>query len=221
MVMIRLIIFDLDGTLVDSSVDLTNALNYAIAPYDMGQLSVEETKRLVGEGITRLIEKLLGDERRGIRQAVMDRFMEHYSAHLVDFTRPYEAVPEVLGMLHRYRKAVISNKRESLSKRLLLHLGLLQFFDAVLGSDSVGEKKPSPKPVLRVMEMLSCNPDGAVIVGDSNYDLEAGRAAGIGTIAVSYGYRDVSLLQQADIIIPRFQDLPSALAHFGERGNDA
>jgi phosphoglycolate phosphatase len=219
--MIRLIIFDLDGTLVDSSVDLTNALNFATAPYGMGQLSVQETKSLVGEGITRLVERLLGTERSSIRQEVMDRFMEYYSAHLADFTRPYDGVPEVLALLHRYDRAVISNKREALSKRLLLDLGLLHFFDAVLGSDSVGEKKPSPKPVLRVMEMLSRNADQTVIVGDSNYDIEAGRAAGVGTIAVSYGYREVSLLQQADVIIGRFQDLPSALALFGDRGNDA
>jgi len=220
MVMIRLIIFDLDGTLVDSSVDLTNALNYATAPYEIAQKTVQETKSLVGEGITRLIEKLLGPEKSNIRQEVMDRFMEYYSAHLVDFTRAYDGVPEVLSMLHRYHKAVISNKRESLSRRVLLDLGLLHHFDAVLGSDSVGEKKPSPKPLLKVMEMFSCNPGQTVIVGDSNFDVEAGKAAGIGTIAVSYGYREASLLRQADVIIARVQELPSALERFGERGND-
>jgi phosphoglycolate phosphatase len=219
--MIKLIIFDLDGTLVDSSVDLTNALNYAIAPYDIERLTVQNTISLVGEGITRLIEKLLGPAKIDIRQHVMDRFMDYYSAHLVDFTRPYAGVPETLSALHIYNKAVISNKRESLSKKVLQELGLSQHFDAVLGSDSVGEKKPSPKPLLRVMEMLSCCARETVIVGDSMYDIAAGKAAGIRTIAVSYGYRDAVLLQEADRIIAHIAELPQALEQVGGHGNNA
>lgn len=209
--MIKLIIFDLDGTLVDSSIDLTNALNYAIEPYDIDRLTVQKTISLVGEGITRLIEKLLGPERNHIRQEVLDRFMDYYSAHLVDFTRPYVGVPETLELLQLYRKAVISNKRESLSKKVLQELGLLRHFDAVLGSDSVGEKKPSPRPLLKVMEMFSCSAGETVIVGDSNFDIEAGKAAGIRTIAVSYGFREAGLLQQADRIIAHIQELPPVL----------
>jgi len=213
--MIKLIIFDLDGTLVDSSVDLTNALNYAIEPYDIERLTVQRTISLVGEGITRLIEKLLGPEREHIRQEVLDRFMDYYSAHLVDFTKPYAGVPETLALLQLYRKAVISNKRESLSKKVLEELGLLKHFDAVLGSDSVGEKKPSPRPLLKVMEMFSCSAAETVIVGDSNFDIEAGKAAGIRTIAVSYGFRPMSLLQQADRIIAHIQELPPVLETVG------
>jgi len=209
--MIRIIIFDLDGTLVDSSIDLTNALNYAVAPYGFEKLTVKKTMSLVGEGITRLIEKMLGPEHISIRPDVMNRFMEFYSAHLVDFTKPYPGVPETLELLKGYKKAVISNKREALSKSILEDLGLLRHFDAVLGSDSTDEKKPSPRPLLKVMEMLSGSPEETVIVGDSNYDIEAGRAAGIKTIAVSYGFRDVSLLQDADIVMHRFQDLQDVL----------
>jgi len=218
--MIKLIIFDLDGTLVDSSVDLTYALNYAIEPYDIDRLTVQKTISLVGEGITRLIEKLLSPDKIDIRQHVMDRFMEYYSAHLVDYSKSYAGVPETLAALYIYNKAVISNKREALSKKVLLELGLSQYFDVVLGSDSVGEKKPSPKPLLKVMEMFSCSPGETVIVGDTNYDIEAGKAAGAGTIAVSYGYRDASLLYQADRIIARFQELPLVLKQFGGHGNN-
>jgi phosphoglycolate phosphatase len=210
-VKIRLLIFDLDGTLVDSSVDLTNALNHAIEPYGIEQLTVQKTISLVGEGITRLIEKLLGPEHADIRPDVQDRFMEYYSAHLVEFTKPYPGVPETLASLHQYRKAVISNKREFLSKKVLQDLGLLRHFDAVLGSDSVEAKKPSPRPLITVMEMLGCGPGETVIVGDSNYDIEAGKAAGVGTVAVSYGYRDKSLLQDADFIIEKFRDIDRVL----------
>jgi phosphoglycolate phosphatase len=218
--MMRLIICDLDGTLVDSSIDLTTALNYAVEPYDIEKMTVQRTKSLVGEGITRLIEKLLGEEMIAIRQAVMDRFMEYYAAHLVDFTKPYAGVPETLAVLHRYKKAVISNKREALTRRVLLELGLLPYFDMVLGSDSVDEKKPSPKPLLKVMEMFSCNAGETVIVGDSNFDIAAGKAAGTYTVAVSYGFRDAGLLQQADRIIARFQELPLVLEMLGGHGNN-
>ena len=218
--MMRLVICDLDGTLVDSSIDLTNALNYAVEPYDIERMTVQRTKSLVGEGITRLIEKLLGQEMIAIRQAVMDRFMEYYAAHLVDFTKPYAGVPETLAVLHRYKKAVISNKREALTRRVLLELGLLPYFDMVLGSDSVDEKKPSPKPLLKVMKMFSCNAGETVIVGDSNFDIAAGKAAGTYTVAVSYGFRDAGLLQQADRIIARFHELPLVLEMLGGHGNN-
>ncbi|MBI5633519.1 MAG: HAD-IA family hydrolase [Nitrospirae bacterium] len=205
--MIKLIIFDLDGTLVDSSVDLTNALNYAIEPCGIEKLTAKQTKGLVGEGITKLIEDLLGPDRCDVHSLTLDRFMSYYSDHLVDFTVPYSGVVDTLKDLSSFRKAVVSNKRESLSKAVLGDLGLLRYFDLVLGSDSVGEKKPSPKPLMKVMEALSCRPSDTVIVGDSNFDIEAGRAAGTLTCAVTYGYRDARLLKNADMHIDCFHDL--------------
>src|SRR3990172_5157521 len=163
---IKLIIFDLDGTLVNSSVDITNALNYAIGPYGPEALTVEKTIGLVGEGLTRLIEKLLGERLAGIRDVVLDRFLEHYSEHLTDFTLPYPGVRETLEMLGAYRKAVISNKREDLSRRVLENLELSGYFDIIWGSDSVPEKNPSPVPVLEMLKKLSFRPGEAVIVGD-------------------------------------------------------
>ena len=205
--MIKLIICDLDGTLVDSSDDLTNALNYAIEPCALVKLTVAQTKNLVGEGITKLLENLLGPECHDLHALVLDRFMSYYSDHLLDFTVPYPGVVKTLNDLSSFRKAVISNKRESLSKAVLEGLGLLQYFDLVLGSDSVGEKKPSPRPLMKVMETLACQPTETVIVGDSNFDIQAGRAAGTSTCAVTYGYRDARLLKDADMYVDRFEDL--------------
>ena len=209
--MIKLIIFDLDGTLVDSSVDLTNALNYALEPCGLEKLSVQQTKSLVGEGITKLIENLLGPGRRGMHVDMLDRFMDYYSSHLIDYTKPYPGVAETLACLGGYKKAVVSNKREALSRDVLQGLGLLPYFDAVLGSDSAGEKKPSPIPLLRVMQMLSCDPGETVIIGDSNFDIEAGKAAGTRTCAVTYGFRDVRLLKDADTVIESFSEIPALL----------
>lgn len=209
---IKLIIFDLDGTLVNSSADITNALNYAIGPYGFEQLTVEKTISLVGEGISRLIEKLVGQQSAdlkatNLKDVVLKRFLEYYSEHLTDLTVPYPGVSETLEMLGDYRKAVISNKREDLSRRLLEKLGLSGYFDVIWGSDSVPEKKPSPAPVLEMLKKISCGPEEAVMVGDSNYDIEAGRAAGVRTVAVSYGYRHVSLLKEADFIIDNMKEL--------------
>jgi phosphoglycolate phosphatase len=209
--MIKIIMFDLDGTLVDSSVDITNALNFAIGPYGLAKLSVKETIGMVGEGLTRLIEKVLGEERSSLVPEILERFVGYYSEHLTEFTAPYRGVRETLERLGSYKKAVISNKREALSRRLLEEVGLAKYFDLVLGSDSVEEKKPSPKPILKVLEFFSIKPDEAVIVGDSNFDIDAGRAAGIRTIAVSYGFRDIGSLQRADFIIGDIGELVPVL----------
>ncbi|PKL51801.1 MAG: hypothetical protein CVV37_04645 [Nitrospira bacterium HGW-Nitrospira-1] len=211
---IKLIIFDLDGTLVNSSADITNALNYAGRPYGLETLTVEKTVSLVGEGVTRMIEKLLGERWADLRCVVLERFLEHYSRHLTDYTVPYPGVRNTLEMLGNYKKAVISNKREDLSLRLLEDLELSGYFDVIWGGDSAPEKKPSPVPVLEMLKKVSCGHDEAVIVGDSNYDIEAGRAAGVRTVAVSYGYRDVSFLKDADFIIDSMEELTSRLDIF-------
>lgn len=208
--------FDLDGTLVNTAVDITNALNYSVEPYRIEKLTVEKTIGLVGEGITRLIETLLGEGRRSIMPDVLDRFLQFYSEHLTDFSLPYPGVRETLERLAGYKKAVISNKKEGLSRRLLEELGLSHHFDIVLGSDSVDERKPSPKPLLHIMGQLMVGPEEAVIVGDSQYDIQAGKAAGIKTIAVTYGYRGKGFLTAADLMIERMEDLPSELEKLGQ-----
>jgi phosphoglycolate phosphatase len=208
--------FDLDGTLVNTAVDITNALNYSLEPYQIEKLTVEKTIGMVGEGITRLIETLLGEGRRSIMPDVLDRFLHYYSEHLLDFSSPYPGVRETLERLAGYKKAVISNKKEGLSRRLLDELGLSHYFDIILGSDSVDERKPSPKPLLHIMGQLMVGPEEAVIVGDSQYDIQAGKAAGVRTIAVTYGYREKRLLASADLMIGRMEDLLSALEKFNQ-----
>ncbi len=213
---IKLIIFDLDGTLIDSSIDITNALNYALEPYSFKRLTVNDTIKMVGEGITRLIEKLVasawGNEvppraPAGIQTEVTERFLKHYTQHILDYTKEYPGVKETLERLNNYKKAVISNKRESLSKMVLDGLGLSRYFDIIIGSDTTPEKKPSPMPILKVLSELHVRPADAVIVGDSNYDVDAGKAAGVTTVAVTYGYRPREVIAHADYLIDRMTDL--------------
>lgn len=204
---LKLILFDLDGTLVDSSVDITNALNYALEPYAFTPLTKDEVIKLVGEGITRLIEKLAGNRDASVIEDVKNRFLEHYTLHIVDHTHEYPGVRETLEALSGYKKAIISNKREALSRKTLEGLGLAGFFDLVAGSDTTPEKKPSPAPILWALSGLEVSPAEAVIVGDSNFDVDAGKAAGIRTIAVTYGYRPLEAIRHADYLIDRMEDL--------------
>ena len=204
---IKLIMFDLDGTLVDTSKDITNALNYAIKPYGLKDLTVEDTIKMIGEGITRLIEKVLSNEKSQWRDEVIKRFLDYYSEHLADYSSVYPYVRETLEKLNGYKKAVISNKKEYLSMKLLDKLRLLKYFNLVIGSDTTSERKPSPIPVIHVFTRLGIDPDESVIVGDSNYDIEAGKKAGIKTVAVTYGYRERQYLTDADYIIDNIKDL--------------
>jgi phosphoglycolate phosphatase len=205
---IQVIIFDLDGTLVDSSIDICHAINYAIEGLNVPPITVRETIAIIGEGITRLFEKII--EIHNIpadKDLLIKRFLDHYAAHLVDNTTIYPGVEDTLKSLNGSRKAVISNKREDFSERVLELLGIRKYFDLVVGSDTTPERKPSPVPIQYVLSRFKTRPEEAIIVGDSNYDIEAGKAAGVRTIAVTYGYRPLSLLQEADYIVSTMPEI--------------
>ena len=208
----RLLLFDLDGTLVDTSGDITNALNHALQMYGYPILTVEKTIKLIGEGITRLIQKLIGDVAGMERQdEVKQKFLEFYEKHMTDCSTVYPDVTDTLEKLPDFHKAVISNKRENLSVELLKRLDLLKYFEIVIGSDTTHERKPSPVPILYAMRTIGAKPHETVIVGDSNYDIEAGKKAGVHIIAVTYGYREKNYLRGADYLADRFRDIPGLL----------
>ncbi len=205
---VKLLIFDLDGTLVDSSADISKAINYAFNPYGIPEVGVAETITLIGEGLTRLIGKVIELKAPGLDvSALVARFLEHYSTHLSDNTRPYPGVEKVLRALSGYKKAIVSNKTEALSIKVLEALDLLGYFDYVAGGDTHPEKKPSPMPILDVLGRFDMRPDEALLVGDSVYDIEAGRAAGVRTVAALYGYGDPGFWKKADYRIESIEGL--------------
>ncbi|GBD98316.1 phosphoglycolate phosphatase [bacterium BMS3Abin07] len=205
--MVKLIIFDLDGTLIDSAQDITNAINYSIKDTGLPFLNNEQTIQLVGEGISRLIEKLLPPAFLEHRDEILSRFLEYYSSHLVDNTKPYPFVKDTLDNLKTFTKAVISNKRECLSKEILQRLDLLEYFDTVLGGDSTEERKPSPVPIVYLLNKLSISPEMTVMAGDSNIDIKAAINAGIRSIGVTYGYKPEESLKDADFLIDDIRKL--------------
>jgi phosphoglycolate phosphatase len=205
---LKLIIFDLDGTLVDSRLDIMHAVNHAISPYAIAPVTLQETKELTGEGAIRLMEKLLKKREVDLEiSTLIDRFESYYAEHPVSHTVAYPGVPETLRSLRDYRKAVISNKFRSISLQVLEKLELSQHFDEVTGVDTFPERKPSPLPVLRVLDRFAAKPEEALIVGDSIYDIRAGRAAGTKTVAVTYGYGAPGFSDDADFIITDFPQL--------------
>lgn len=213
---LELVIFDLDGTIVDTCEDITNAINFCLKNYGVSGFTINEVKKMIGEGVRKFIEKAL--EERGLSkdliEDILNCFINYYSEHISDFSRPYQGVVETLEKLKGIKKVVISNKLTNLSIKTLSNLGLINHFDFVAGNDFFSEQKPSPLPILKTLEKFKIKKENALIVGDSNLDIEAGKAAGIKVVAVTYGYRERKLLKDADFIIDRFEDLIRIIRDF-------
>jgi phosphoglycolate phosphatase len=205
---IRLIIFDLDGTLVDTISDITNALNYAFEPSGAGTFTSDETAGLVGEGASKLIQRAA--EKRGVNpdlRVLLERFAEFYETHFADNTTVYPGVKETLDTLIDYKKTIVSNKFEDLSRKILGYLGLSKYFETVIGSDTMSEQKPSPMAIYHILSALAVKPEEAIIVGDSAVDVRTGKAASIRTVAVTYGYGRSGFQDEADFVISSFPQL--------------
>lgn len=205
---IHLIIFDLDGTLIDSIVDITSAVNYALEPYGIAPVTAEEATTMVGEGSLKLIERVLARRCISLDKKVLSgRFVEYYTSHLTEHTSLYQGVREMLSCLRSYRKALVSNKFASLITGILEEFGLSQHFNLVLGGDMFKERKPSPMPILHVLSTLNVKREEAVVVGDSDVDIAAGRAACVRTVAATYGYGRPGFEKGADFSIGHIMEL--------------
>ncbi|MBI3391693.1 MAG: HAD hydrolase-like protein, partial [Nitrospirae bacterium] len=164
----RLIIFDLDGTLIDSRVDVANAANAARASVGLASLPLETVQGYVGDGVTKLVERILPEERRNAFDAALAAFLEFYAAHSLDHTTLYPGVRETVETLARSRKlAVVTNKRRYLTMPILEGLGIVRFFAQVVGGDGPLARKPSPEPLLHVLNTQGVAPSEALMVGDS------------------------------------------------------
>lgn len=189
--MIRAVVFDLDGTLVDSLPDIHASLNYALATVGIAPRSSDWVRRHVGHGAAYLIDSALAGEPDPTRQdRVLNEFVTFYEAHPCPSTRPYSGVMETLRDFHRHglSQAVISNKPAAIVRRVVAILDMAPFFEYVWGGDSFPEKKPSPMPLRHLMARKGFLPTEVLMVGDSGADIESARLAGVWSCFCTGGY---------------------------------
>jgi phosphoglycolate phosphatase len=178
-------LFDLDGTLVNSVADLATAVNLLRAELALEPLDLQTVGSYVGDGATMLVRRALPEEAYSPQR--LQRFLTLYRGHLVDQTRIYPGIDEFLVQHQGEKMAVVTNKPFDLTMALLNELGLIAFFNVIIGGDSGLPKKPDPAPVLQALRELQADPERAVLIGDHHTDLRAGRAAGVKTCFCSFG----------------------------------
>jgi phosphoglycolate phosphatase len=205
------LLFDLDGTLINSIPDLANSVNFMLKKLNKKTYDIDTISKWVGNGATVLVKRALSGsvEIKNIDEKEFKKayeiFMNHYSKNVCINTHLYPQVKETLKKLP-HKKAIITNKPYKFIKPILQKLDI-DMFDLILGADSLDEKKPSPKPLLYAMEKL--NEKEAIMIGDSKNDILAAKNAGIKSIALTYGYNhgEDILKYNPDFVFDKFSDI--------------
>jgi len=215
------VLFDLDGTLVDSAPDLAAAMNHVLGLHGRPPLPTDSVRDMVGEGARRLIEKGMaatgGWPRAAVVETMLEQFLEHYHLHIADSTRPFPGAEELLSGLQDagYKLALCTNKPQALTESLMRGLGLERYFSVMLGGDAVPACKPAPDHLLAATAALAGR--RALLVGDSITDVRAARAAGMPVLVVRHGYSRQPLeTLGADAIIGRLEEVDAWLTRHGQ-----
>lgn len=187
---VRVVVFDLDGTLVDSSADLANAVNTLLAELGVSRLPDPQIVAMVGEGAAVLVRRALAASGLDAETpGALDRFLAHYHAHLLDHTRPYPGMmPTVQHLAQHLPLAVLTNKPGYATDEILDGLGLRQYFRETVGGDTPFGRKPSPAGMVHLVETLDAPADRVLLVGDSSVDLATARNAGTRICLARYGF---------------------------------
>jgi phosphoglycolate phosphatase len=214
----RTIVFDLDGTLVDTAPDLINALNFVLDREGLPPVPLHSARNMIGAGARRLIERGLELEGRSAGLEDITRltsdFIDYYAAHIADVSRPFEGLEGALDDLgaRGYRFAVCTNKLEWLSKLLLDKLGLSARFSAICGADTFGVSKPDPAILRQTVARAGGQMSSAIMVGDAGTDIGVARRAGIPVIGVAFGYTEVPIADlKPDRLVNHMRELPAAV----------
>jgi phosphoglycolate phosphatase len=208
---IRLVVFDLDGTLVDSAEDLAGAVNDTLATIAPGcaPLPRDVVRRFIGDGALSLMTRSLA--KAGVEtppEAALKVFLGRYADRLLRTTKLYPGVEEALGAIGDRTLAVLTNKPGELSRAILEGLGVARRFARIYGGDDVSSRKPDPQGLFRLLRETQTSPKEALMVGDSAVDVRVGRAAGAGTVGVTYGFDPESLSREPpDLLLDDLRDL--------------
>jgi phosphoglycolate phosphatase len=207
--MVRAFLFDLDGTLIDSKLDLVNSVNFMLREMQRDVLPLATVASYIGHGAPRLVADALGpDSAEADRKRGLELFLAHYEEHNLDATHAYPGVVEGLEALQDRPMAVLTNKPVKMSVEILDALGLHKYFRAVYGGDSFEKKKPDPAGAQAILKTLAVRPQEAAMVGDSDVDVKTARNAGMLAVAVNYGFgQHDRQVQPADLYVDSLQEI--------------
>jgi phosphoglycolate phosphatase len=212
------IVFDLDGTLVDTAPDLISALNFILDREGLPAVPLASARNMIGGGARKLIERGLELEGRAASVEDVTRltadFIDYYAAHIADASRPFDGLESALDDLtaRGCRLAVCTNKLEWLSKRLLDALGLSPRFAAICGADTFGVSKPDPAILRQTIARAGGTLAASIMVGDAGPDIGVARRTGVPIIGVTFGYTDVPMADlKPDRLISHMRELPGAV----------
>lgn len=210
---VRLLVFDLDGTLIDSKDDLVQSVNAVRRRLGLHTLPEETVASYVGRGVVVLMRRALGDDATEAEVAqATEFFLEYYRDHMLDHTVPYPGVREALEQLKPRSMAVLTNKPVKFSKAILAGLGLDHYFTQVYGGNSFAQKKPDPVGILALMSEANVEAERTMMVGDSDTDVLTGRNAGVRTCGVTYGLAPETLkTSPPDLLLDDLRELPKLL----------
>jgi phosphoglycolate phosphatase len=211
---IKLVVFDLDGTLIDSRLDLLHSINAMLRHFKRPELPEEVVASYVGDGAPVLVRRALGDpkDEKFLKEAV-DYFLAYYRVHKLDYTHVYDGIKESLAAIHGSnglgrKMAVLSNKPVHPSRAIIDALGLRHFFVHVYGGNSFPTKKPDPQGARTLLKETRTRPKDALIVGDSSVDVLTGRNAGMWTCGVTYGFAPHTLCEAPpDVVLDKPHEL--------------
>ncbi|MEM6616812.1 MAG: phosphoglycolate phosphatase [Pseudomonadota bacterium] len=216
--MTHTIVFDLDGTLVDTAPDLWRAMNHALSSEGFPTVDVSAVHGLVGQGALVMLRRGLAVTGQSVGEETVKKlhglFLEYYRENLVVDSKPYPSVEAVLNHLRTdgHILAVCTNKYEEFSRELLQNIDFAKYFDVIAGPETFGVRKPDPAHIIKTVEAAGGSPDRAVMIGDSVADIDAAKAARIPVIAVSFGYTDKPVNELGpDTIIDHYDELTPAL----------
>jgi phosphoglycolate phosphatase len=209
-----IIVFDLDGTLIDTAPDLLDSLNHSLAGTGLPVIERTDFKRFVGMGGRVMIERAHTAAQKTLAEAEHDRllrlFLDHYTANIPGKSRPYPGVIEAIARFEDagYALAVCTNKYEANSLALIEALGLTRHFTAIAGQDTFPFRKPDPRHLFKTIELANGDAERAVMIGDSRTDIDTAKAAGIPVVAVDFGYTDRHVREfEPSAIISHFDEL--------------
>lgn len=201
---IELLIFDLDGTLVNSLDDIVASVNHTLTELNLKPINRSQIKSYVGDGIKTLLARAVGTQ-----EHVTDELVEqarkiyyiHHEDHCLDHVKTYPHAIEIMRHFASKKKAVVSNKSERFTRKILVGLGFGDYFDIIIGGDTLKDKKPNPLVIEHVLEDLGVPKGKAVMIGDGSQDIQCGKAAGILTCGVTYGFKPAEDTIDADFRI--------------------